>query len=183
METEKKRNSFELWSFILSFFLSFGALCLSYKAYEVSEKNLETIKAFESLRMVRELSTQFNTEQTYLKVRVDIESCNPLYKSWGGPYSHDTLNIYLNFFEGLAFLNKENMLDIRLIDYFFGAYLVEASVHPHIEKYIEMFHKNGQPNAFIDFRSLSQNLISDPITQRKKLADSYRKACSEKLEK
>ena len=132
----------------------------------------------ESFRLARELSTEFYfREPLYKDVRNAIEACSPLYRSWGGTFSHDDMNKYLGFFEDLGYFQKYGFLDNDLINHFYGAYLVEAYAHPHVQRYIEKLRTSAkQPAAFDQFERLAKELNKDALYTE--LVNASAKACS-----
>ena len=97
------------------------------------------------IRLINELSSTFynnKDEKAYIHLRTSIESCEKLYKSWGGKFSHDEINRYIGFFEDLGFYLENEILDIKLINHMFGAYIIEAYEYNEIRRYIEEFKKN-----------------------------------------
>jgi hypothetical protein len=68
--------------------------------------NLEMTQKIEMIRLAREFTKDFYETPDniiYGKIRSSIESCQQLYKSWGGQFTHDEINRYLGFFDDLDF--------------------------------------------------------------------------------
>lgn len=154
---------------------------LSQSAHELSGKSFDATKTTESIRLITDFEKTFNSEEVYRDFRTAIEACLPLYKSWGGPFGHDKVNRYLNFFESLGFMYKEELLSRELIDFYFGAYLVEAYAHPHVERYIRTFRENGQKDAFVKFESIAQE-IRNTKKPRLELYQQFKTICLKELE-
>jgi len=154
-------------------------LKISQKNLELSKQGYDNIKKVEMIRLINGLSNIFfnnKDEDLYRNIRTSIESCEKLYKSWGGKFSHDEINQYLGFFDDLGFYLKNGILDIDLINHMFGAYIIEAYEYNEIRKYIEDFQKNTkQKSAFKDFENLSKNL--EQIPERKDEVEIARRGC------
>jgi hypothetical protein len=132
---------------------------------------------YEMLRFTTDLAQDFYSQvPLYRQVRTSIEACADLYKEWGGRFDHDEINQYLGFFENLGYFYKQGLLPLELIDHFFGAHIVEASVNPQVRDYIDSFHTRAQQSAFADFINLANNL-KEEIPERKALADETSRGC------
>ena len=141
---------------------------------------LDTTRKIESLRLATELSRHFYSDPTFKDVRMAIESCKKLYKSWGGQFDHDQLNSYLGYFDDLGFYVKDGALDIQTIDHWYGAYIIEAYEYNELRKYVEtMQRKSRQKQALADFQSLAKELENLP--QRQELIELARRGCSDGL--
>ena len=152
---------------------------LSEKSYALSQESFEHQKTIERSQMIRNLSDKFDSGPIYQKLSADIAACRPLKIDYSDP-SSDTLSIYLNFFETLSFMKEQNIIDLQLIDWFFGAYIVVAFQHPHVKRHIQFHHDNNQPRAWDDLDKISQEIIKGS-QDRKDLADFYRKQCRKEL--
>ncbi len=151
-------------------------LMVSIIALWNSHLALEITKTIATTEMITNLHRDFNSVKLFREIRSEIESCKPIYKSYGGRFHHDEVNQYLNFYEELGYLQKQGYLSLKDIDFFFGSYLIEAYRHPGIFKYIENFQANGQSDAFTEFQKLAQT-INDSNTGRIELGMRFETAC------
>jgi hypothetical protein len=138
-------------------------------------------KQIESIKLAMELSKEFNSgNDLYRKLRESIESCKPLYKSWGGEYGHDEINRYLDFFDDLGYFEKNGFLDKRIIGHLFGPYIIEAYENKELQKYVNLLRKNfSQPHAFEDYYALAQDIeTQEPF---RKLTEQAKMMCSAKV--
>jgi hypothetical protein len=137
-----------------------------------STRTEPTITTKDEAHQANELAVSFDSNNLYRRVRTTIESCGKLYKSYGGKFNHDELNQYYNFFERLSSLG----LPLKLVNDFFGAYIVEAYEHPETARYIRGFRNTGQETALSDFESLATKLKAH-YPERKDLARQYGRTC------
>jgi hypothetical protein len=154
-------------------------LTMAQKTLKLSQIIYENTKKIEMIRLIHELSNRFygkESDQVYRNIRTSIESCEKLYKSWGGKFSHDEINIYLGFFEDLGFYNAKGLLDVDVINHMFGAYIIEAYEYNEIRRYIEEFQRNTkQKSAFSNFGILAKKL--EEIPERKDEVEIARRGC------
>ncbi len=133
------------------------------KELEVSRDQLKIQKGYESIRLIPVLTSELEKDRESFSVLSAIRRCEPLYSSWGGKFTYDTMNIFLNKLEQLAFillfLDSEKYLDTKLVAYFYSNYLVDVYLHPHVKRYIEGFHEHGNPQAWIRYANFSQKLL------------------------
>jgi hypothetical protein len=132
-----------------------------------------TIITKDEAHQANALAMSFDSNNLYRRVRTTIESCGKLYKSYGGKFNHDELNQYYNFFERLSSLR----LPLKLVNDFFGAYIVEAYEHPETARYIRGFRNTGQETALSEFESLAKRLKAQ-FPERKDLAREYSRSCA-----
>lgn len=158
--------------------ISTHSVQIAQDGLEVSKDALKITSKYEKIRLLRDLYLQFNGDPDFKAIRKDIEGCKPLYRSRKGSFDRDQMNSFLNFFEGIGFLERQGDLDIEIVDNFFGAYLVEAFSHKHIQDYIAGIRKNAsQPNAFLDFQGLVGKLMKQ-FPENKILHEDYKKKCT-----
>ncbi len=160
-----------------------GFLASQFLVYYTFQVNLETTKQLEMVRLAKDLTKEFYSgDPDYRKVRVAMESCKKLYKGWGGEFDHDQINRFLGFFEDLGFYYKEGILDYKIINHLFGAYIIEAYEYNEFRKYIDELRKNmKQPTAFVEFQALASRL--EQIPERKDMIEVARRGCIEAREK
>lgn len=158
-QSERDKSS-QIWriTIAIGFIIAQGVLLFTF--YETQK----TTRQIETIRLARDLYNEFYLkENLYRKVRNSIESCSKLYKSWGGEFTHDTINRYLGFFEDLGFYEKRNILGKDIIGHFFGAYIIEAYENKELRKYIALVRKNfTQSAAFENFETLAKKLEKEP---------------------
>ena len=137
----------------------------------------KTTRQIEMIRLAKELSSDFYIKDgVYREIRGAIESCSPLYTSWGGKFDHDAINRYLGFFEDIGYYYQSGSLNRDIVGHLYGAYIVEAYEYPEIKRYIETSRKNAsQPNAFKQFETLALELKSEP--QFAQLAKTFGASC------
>jgi hypothetical protein len=135
---------------VIGFMLGIG-----FDFYTFRETQRTTAK-IEELRLARDMYNEFYFGRpVYRDIRTSIESCKPLYKSWGGPFTHDEINQYLGFFTDLGFFHRSGFLSADVIAHFFGAYMIEAFENPELQKYVSQTRTNfSQPEAFKDYYEL-----------------------------
>ncbi len=143
----------------------------------------QATKKVEEVRLSRDLYSEFYFErEIYKKIRQSIESCEPLYKSWGGKYSHDEINQYLGFFSDLGFLSKKGFLREDVLAHFFGAYTIEAFENKEIKKYISLLRDNfSQPKAFENFEYISK--VFEKMKEFSALTNTARHMCEARGDK
>lgn len=156
---------------VLGFIISQG---ITYYTFRV---NLESAKKIAEVQFIRDLYKQFYFEDSRLKeIRTSIESCQPLYRSWGGKFDHEQINRYLGFFDGLGFYHEEGILNLRIIDQMFGAYVIEAYEYNELRKYVDLLQKNTkQKDVLAQFQALARKL--EQIPERKEMIELARRAC------
>lgn len=143
--------------------------------------NIETTKNIEMINLGRELNHDFYDDNNILfkGIRTSVESCENIYKGFdkNGKFDNDEINKYLGFFDDLGFYYKEGVLDIKIIDQFFGAYIVEAYEYNEIRKYVEdMQNVAKQKIAFVEFQAISQAI--EKIPGRSEFVEATRRKCS-----
>lgn len=156
---------------VLGFVISQG---ITYYTFKV---NLETTKKIAQVQFIRDLHKQFYFENPLFRdIRMSTESCQKLYRSWGGKFNYEQINRYLGFFDGLGFYHREGILDLRIIDQMFGAYIIEAYEYNELRKYVELLQTNTkQKEALADFQALARKL--EEIPERKEMIEVARRAC------
>ena len=139
-----------------------------------------TTQKTEMIRLTRDLGEEFNdSDQIFRKIRMSIERCEKLYNKWEGKYDNDQINRYLNFFDALGYYERQGILDYKVIDHMFGAYIIEAYEYNEIRRYIEGTQTKGkQKEAASDFQNLAKKIESLP--ERNELIELARRGCSEK---
>lgn len=137
-----------------------------------------TTKLIESISLARDLYREFYFEQPiYRSLRQAIESCKPLYKSWGGSFSHDEINRYLGFFADLGYFYKMKILDTDIIGHLFAPYVIEAYENKEVKKYVELLRTNySQPSAFENFYNLAIKL--EGYSEFSQLTDLAKHMCT-----
>lgn len=135
----------------------------------------------QQIAVFRELVKDFYHGDPLLKeIRVAVENCKPLYKQWGGTFTHDQINTYLGFFEDVGFFLKQDLVTIDAVGHLFGAYIIEAFEYREIRKYIALVQTSmDDPEAFKEFQELATRLESDPKRQRQ--VQNARDSCKGKL--
>jgi hypothetical protein len=147
------------WRVLVALGFLLGQGVLIYTFYETQRMT----RQIEMIRLAKELSGDFYVKTgTYRDLRNAIESCAPLYKSWGGTFDHDDINRYLGFFEDIGYYTKKGFLTIDIVGHLYGAYVIEAYEYPEIKRYIGLLRNNaGQPTAFEQFEFLAKELEAD----------------------
>lgn len=130
----------------------------------VFNETQKTTRQIEMIKLGKELSGEFYVKDgVYREVRGAIESCAPLYTSWGGKFDHDDINRYLGFFEDIGYYYTSGSLNLDIVGHLYGAYIIEAYEYPELKKYIALSRsKAGQPNAFVNFEKLAKDLEAEP---------------------
>jgi hypothetical protein len=156
---------------VVGFLLGQGVLI--YTFYETQKMT----RQIEMIRLAKELSADFYVKDgTYRELRNAIESCQPLYKSWGGRFDHDDINRYLGFFEDIGYYTRSGFLSKDIVGHLYGAYIIEAYEYPEIKRYVALLRKNAaQPTAFEQFEKLAMELEADP--RFVELAKGVREMC------
>ena len=156
---------------VLGFLLGQGVLI--YTFYETQRMT----RQIEMIRLAKELSADFYVKEgVYREMRNAIESCAPLYKSWGGKFDHDDINRYLGFFEDIGYYTNSGFLSTDIVGHLYGAYIIEAHEYPEIRRYVDLLRKNArQPTAFQQFEKLAVSLKAD--TRFAELAENAREMC------
>jgi hypothetical protein len=114
-----------------------------------------------------------------IRISNSVENCNPVYKQYGGNFSHIDVNLYLNFFSDLGDFLNNDFVSLRTIKHYFGAHIVEADKNPDLQKYISELRKNfSQPGAFIEFTDLAERLEQEPEFQE--LVATLESKCGQK---
>lgn len=141
-----------------------GSLLVVAVSLYTFSKELAIENKHHEVALYRELVKEFygNSEE-YRKIRMAIERCQPLYKSWNGSFDNDQINSYLGFFEDIGFYLRQGVLSVEVIDHGFGAYIVEAYEYDELKRYIrEMRETAKQPQSFKDFEFLAQRIEAAP---------------------
>lgn len=111
---------------------------------------------------VIQLKKEYEGNQDFKLIFANIETCRPLYKSWGGPFTYQQINSYLNFLEHIGFLYKNKKIDRDTVDKTLGHVIVASYGYHEIRKYIDGIRTNaGQPLAGSDFYQLAEELSKD----------------------
>ena len=157
-----------------------GFFIAQYMTFFTFTTNLETTKKIEMINLGRSLVQDFykEDEKAFRDIRTAIESCDKLYNGFNksGKFSNDQINRYLGFFDDLGFFYRIKVLDIDVIDQFFGAYIIEAYEYNELRKYIkDLQEKAHQKTAFKEFQALSEALENLP--DRKDLIEDARRGC------
>ena len=147
------------WRVLVALGFLLGQGVLIYTFYETQRMT----RQIEMIRLAKELSADFYVKEgVYRDLRNAIESCAPLYKSWGGRFDHDDINRYLGFFEDIGYYTRSGFLSKDIVGHLYGAYIIEAYEYPEIKRYIELLRKNArQPTAFEQFEKLAIALEAD----------------------
>ena len=133
----------------------------------------------EGTKLFRELAKDFYGDDRFREIKAAVEGCKPLYKSWGGSFSHNQINNYLGFFEDLGFFLKQDLISVDAVDHLFGAYIIEAAENPEMQKYIDNLRRGMQdPEAFKEFEGLAKKLETNP--RRERQLQSAVEACKRK---
>ena len=161
------------WRVLVALGFLLGQGVLIYTFYETQRMT----RQIEMIRLAKELSADFYVKEgTYREMRNAIESCAPLYKSWGGTFDHDEINRYLGFFEDIGYYTKEGILTRDIVGHLYGAYIIEAYEYPEIKRYIGLLRNNArQPTAFEQFEKLAKELEAD--ARFAELASNAREMC------
>ena len=156
-------------------------LGIAFDFYTFRETQKTTLK-IEELQLAHDMYNEFYSgKPIYKDIRTSIEACKPLYKSWGGSFSHDEINQYLGFFDDLGYFEKSGFLSADTIAHFYGAYLVEAAQNAELRNYVNLARKNfSQPDAFKDYYDLVGTIQSRKGMER--LADAARTMCQTRPE-
>jgi ABC-type antimicrobial peptide transport system permease subunit len=117
----------------------------------------------QEVNLANNLAEKFDENKTFSQIRMAIEHQKALYKPWGGRFDNDDINMYLNFFEDIGFYNKYGVLDIEIIDQYYGSYIIETYENKEIKKYINDLRKNSKERgAFFHFEALAKQLENLP---------------------
>lgn len=156
---------------LMGFFLG-----IAFDFYIFRETQRTTLK-IEEFHLAHDMYNEFYSgKPLYKDIRTSIESCKPLYKSWGGPFTHDEINQYLGFFDDLGYFAKSGFLSADTIAHFFGAYMVEAAQYDELRRYVNLARKNSsQPEAFKDYYDLVGTIQSR--TEMMQLTDTAHTMC------
>ena len=132
----------------------------------------------QQILLAQELSGTFYENKLFSEIRSAIDSCEILYISNGGTFSHDEINQYLGFYEDIGFFsNQKKFLDLDVVAHMFGAHLVEAHEYPELKIYIKGIRKNSsQPSAYKEFDELHEKIKELP--EFSVLVDSLKDACT-----
>jgi hypothetical protein len=135
--------------FLISQFINLGTFTV----------NLKTSRGIQMINLSLELDKEFTSTDSFRRIRMSIDGCDKLYKSWGGTFDSDQINQYLNFFDNMGFYWQLGDLDEKIIDQMFGPYIVEAYEYGEIKRYMDEAQKNtGQKQAFDKFEKLAQRI-------------------------
>jgi hypothetical protein len=146
-----------------------SGLIAAIVAYTLTYRQMQAAIKYQQISLSRDLSKEFYQGQTYQELRNAIEACKPLYNRNVPPgvFSHDQINVYLDFFDDLGFYLKQGFLTLELVNHLFGAYLIEAYEYPELRKYVAGIRSSMEhPQAFNDFQELAEQLERAPNRQR-----------------
>lgn len=108
---------------------------------------------------VIQLKEKYEGNPDFRLMLSNIEKCKPLYRSWGGPFTYEQMNLYLNFLEHIGFLYKHKKIDKNDIDKALGHIIVASYSYHEIRRYIDGIRSNAaQPLAGSDFYQLAEEL-------------------------
>lgn len=109
--------------------------------------------------IVIKLKEKYDSNPDFKLIFSNIETCKPLYKSWGGPFTYQQINSYLGFFENVGFLYKNKKIAKNDIEKIFGPIIVATYNYKEIRTYVEGIRTNAkQPLACSDFYQLAEEL-------------------------
>jgi hypothetical protein len=152
---------------------------LFYSELAASNKHQEIVLSRE---LLKEFYHEGDTASLYRNIRMAIERCEPLYRSWGGQFDNDQINRYLGFFEDLGFYYRQGVLRLEIIDYAFGSYLIEAYENPEMQRYIKgLRDKAEQRDAFVEFERLAMRVEESP--RRHNEIEAARGLCQRKSQR
>lgn len=113
--------------------------------------------------MAIDLAKEFDKSELFRNIRMSIEHQQHLYKSWGGSFDNDQINLYLNFFEDVGFYHKYGVLSLEIIDHYYGSYMIEAYENKEIQQYITDLRVNyKQADAFAEFETVTKEIEALP---------------------
>ncbi|MGD0074437.1 MAG: hypothetical protein ABSD31_08850 [Candidatus Binataceae bacterium] len=156
-----------------------GFLITTVLGYVYFYQSLRSTQAIERVHLIRDLSREFygKEEPLFRSVRTSIEARETLYKSRGGKFDHDQINIYLGFFEDLGYYCEIGALDYAIVNQQFGAYIIEAYEYTEVQLYVDDLRKNsGESKAFDDFYKLAKNL--EEMQNNQELVTTWKLGCS-----
>jgi len=162
-----------------------GVLCLllaQFFAIYTITKNLEVSKDMTMMHFGQELEKEFFAAEdtNFRDIRMAIEECHKLYKNYDGKFDNDQINRYLDFFDSLGFYYKKGVIDLDIIDEFFGAYIIEAYEYNELKRYVgELQEHAKQKFAFVEFQSLAQDL--EKIPDRQELIEISKRGCLKQI--
>lgn len=108
---------------------------------------------------VIKLKEKYDSNPDYRLILSNIETCKPLYKSWGGPLTYQQINAYLGFLDDIGLLYKHRKIDKKSIDETLGQVIVATYSYHEIRKYIDGIRSNAkQPLACSNFYKLAEEL-------------------------
>jgi hypothetical protein len=146
-----------------------GFLFSQSLAFYTFSQTLETTKKIEMIHLARELTKEFYgggpESESYVKIRMAIERCEPLYNGYSdrGRFSNDEINRYLGFFDDLGFYYQEGALELRFVYQEFGAYIIEAYEYDELKNYIkEMQVQAKQKDSFVSFQAVAKAIEMKP---------------------
>ena len=150
-------------------------------SYYIFEENLRNSKESEQIRLSYSLAYDFfYKDPLNREIRMEIEACEHLYKSWGGNFDHDQLNKYLSFFADLGYFYQEELLELKLINHFFGDFVIEAYEHPEVRRYVDAIQQSTVETALAKFLYLGDSLEME-FPNRHQMGKRVRSACASKL--
>jgi hypothetical protein len=121
----------------------------------------------EMVRFAEDLYREFYDDPTFKKMQMSIDRCEKMYDGWGGHYDNGQINRYLGFFDNLGFYCEDGIMDYRIVDRMFGAYVIEAFEDDELRKYVDgAQRKAGQSRAFVDYEDLAKKLEKNPERQQ-----------------
>ena len=159
-----------------------GLLLIQTFVLYTVKKNLEITKEMAMIHFGQELEKEFfATEDTdFRDIRMAVEQCQKLYKNYDGKFDNDQINRYLDFFDSLGFYYNKRVLDLDVIDEFFGAYIIEAYEYNELKRYISELQEHAkQKSAFVEFQSLAIDL--EKILERQELIEISKRGCLKQI--
>jgi hypothetical protein len=150
------------WAALLFAVVSF--VCAQIMVVTLHLRSTRLDHQTQEIQLTRDLAQEFfQPDKPYLKIAGAIESCQKVYKGYGGSFTHVDINNYLGFFSDLGLFMQRGVLSEDLIGHYFGAFIIEAYEYPEIKKYIQDIRKNfNQPQAFEDFQAVASAVEEDP---------------------
>ncbi len=145
-------------------------------------KNQEISKEMAMIHFGQGLEKEFfaTEEANFRDIRMAIEECHKLYKNYDGKFDNDQINRYLDFFDSLGFYYKKGVIDLDVIDEFFGAYIIEAYEYNELKRYVSELQENAkQKSAFVEFQSLAKDL--EKIPERQELIEISKRGCLKQI--
>lgn len=172
MSTHQKKGSAKKdWMLAISSGMA-GALLSSFIMWFTSYKNLISIEKVEKTRLMTELRREFyDSASVYSEIHlemskmdVDGETCLALYDGWEnknlkkGKFNHSEIGQYLTFFENLGYFVENDILDIDIVNEFFGPSISEAYHRKEFQVYINKVRKKLKSNEpYVLFENLANH--------------------------